>query len=56
MYEVSKCSGQEALRDLEKAFKRFFEYCHKKKAGKLIECGYLADRDYNAAKNIAKLA
>lgn len=24
MYEVSKCSPQEALRDLEKAFKNFF--------------------------------
>jgi len=33
MYDVSKCAAQEALRDLEKAFKRFFENCHKKKAG-----------------------
>jgi putative transposase len=32
-YEVSKCAPQEALRDLEKAFKRFFENCKKKKAG-----------------------
>jgi putative transposase len=34
MYEVSKCAPQEALRNLEKAFKRFFENCKKKKAGK----------------------
>jgi putative transposase len=26
MYEVSKCSPQEALRDLDKAFKKFFEH------------------------------
>ena len=25
MYEVSKCAPQEALRDLDKAFKNFFE-------------------------------
>lgn len=35
MYEVSKCAPQEALRNLEKAFQRFFENCNKKKAGKL---------------------
>jgi IS605 OrfB family transposase len=41
MYEVSKCAPQEALRNLEKAFKRFFENCKKKKAGKHKEkCGY----------------
>ncbi len=34
MYEVSKCAPQEALRNLEKAFKRFFEHCKKKKSGK----------------------
>lgn len=34
MYEVSKCAPQEALRNLEKAFKRFFENGKKKKAGK----------------------
>src|SRR5215467_6050021 len=27
MYEVSKCAPQEALRDLEKAFKNFFRKC-----------------------------
>jgi putative transposase len=31
MYEVSKCAPQEALRDLEQAFKHFFENCKKKK-------------------------
>jgi putative transposase len=41
MYEVSKCAPQEALRNLEKAFQRFFENCKKKKAGKLKgEVGY----------------
>src|SRR5215472_11023381 len=35
IYEVSKCAPQEALRNLEKAFKRFFENCKKNKAGKL---------------------
>ncbi len=34
MYDVSKCAPQEALRNLEKAFKRFFDNCKKKKAGK----------------------
>lgn len=34
MYEVSKCAPQEALRDLEKAFKRFFDNVKKKKPGK----------------------
>ncbi|HWS82980.1 MAG TPA: helix-turn-helix domain-containing protein [Ktedonobacteraceae bacterium] len=33
MYDVSKCCGQEALRDLEKAFKHFFRKCHLKKMG-----------------------
>ncbi len=33
MYEVSKCAPQEALRDLEKAFKHFFRKCHLKKMG-----------------------
>ena len=41
MYEVSKCAPQEALRNLEKAFKRFFDNCKKKKAGKISgKCGY----------------
>jgi putative transposase len=41
MYEVSKCAPQEALRNLEKAFKRFFENCKKKKAGTISgKCGY----------------
>lgn len=34
MYEVSKCAPQEALRNLEKAFKRFFDNVKKKKPGK----------------------
>ncbi len=34
MYEVSKCAPQEALRNLEKAFKNFFANCKKKKSGK----------------------
>jgi putative transposase len=34
MYEVSKCAPQEALRDLEKAFKNFFNNAKKKKQGK----------------------
>jgi putative transposase len=33
MYEVSKCAPQEALRDLEKAFKNFFKKCKLKKMG-----------------------
>jgi len=33
MYEVSKCAAQEALRDLEQAFKHFFRKCQLKKAG-----------------------
>jgi putative transposase len=34
MYEVSKCCGQEALRDLDNAFKHFFRRCRLKKEGK----------------------
>jgi IS605 OrfB family transposase len=34
MYEVSKCAPQEALRNLEKASKRFFENCKKKQEPK----------------------
>jgi putative transposase len=41
MYEVSKCAPQEALRDLEKAFKNFFRKCKLKKMGKWKgKCGY----------------
>jgi putative transposase len=35
MYDISKCAPQESLRNLEKAFKRFFDNCKTKKAGKL---------------------
>jgi putative transposase len=34
MYGVSKCAPQEALRDLDKGFKQFFDRHRKKKAGK----------------------
>ncbi len=34
MYEVSKCAPQEALRDLEKAYKNFFRRVQLKKEGK----------------------
>lgn len=34
MYEVSKCSPQEALRNLDKAFDNFFRKCKLKKQGK----------------------
>jgi putative transposase len=41
MYEVSKCAPQEALRDLEKAFKHFFRKVALKKQGKWKrKCGY----------------
>ncbi len=40
-YEVSKCSFQEALRDLDDAFKHFFRKCKLKKEGKWKgKCGY----------------
>ena len=35
MYEVSKCAPQEALRDLEQAYKNFFRRIALKKAGPL---------------------
>src|SRR5436305_3782001 len=42
MYDVSKCAPQEALRDLEQAFKHFFRKVALKKEGKWKEkCGYL---------------
>ena len=34
MYEVSKCAMQEALRDLDKAYKNFFRRVELAKAGK----------------------
>lgn len=34
MYEVSKCAPQEALRDLDAAFRHFFRRCRLKKEGK----------------------
>lgn len=41
MYEVSKCAPQEALRDLEQAFKHFFRKCKLKRIGKWKgKCGY----------------
>lgn len=41
MYEVSKCSFQEGLRDLDDAFKHFFRKCRLKKEGKFKgKCGY----------------
>ncbi len=40
-YEVSKCAFQEALRDLDDAFKHFFRKCKLKKEGKWHgKCGY----------------
>ncbi len=40
-YEVSKCAPQEALRDLDDAFKHFFRKCKLKKEGKWKgTCGY----------------
>jgi putative transposase len=35
MYEVSKCAPQEALRDLERAYKNFYRRATLKKQGKL---------------------
>ncbi len=41
MYEVSKCAPQEALRDLDTAFKNFFRKVELKKQGKWKgKCGY----------------
>src|SRR5919199_1936595 len=34
MYEVSKCAPQEALRDVDKAYKNFFHRVKQKKQGK----------------------
>src|SRR5690606_29727482 len=46
MYEVSKCCGQEALRDLQKAFQNFFTA---KKAGRMV--GYPRFKSKKNAKN-----
>ncbi len=41
MYEVSKCAAQEALRDLDNAYKNFFRKVKLKKAGKHKgKCGF----------------
>ena len=41
MYEVSKCAFQEALRDLDNAFKHFFRNVALKKQGQWkVKCGY----------------
>jgi putative transposase len=41
MYDVSKCSFQEGLRDLDAGFKHFFRKCKLKKEGKWKgKCGY----------------
>jgi putative transposase len=41
MYDVSKCSFQEGLRDLDDGFKQFFRKCKLKKEGKWKgTCGY----------------
>jgi putative transposase len=41
MYDVSKCSFQEGLRDLDDGFKHFFRKCKLKKEGKFKgKCGY----------------
>ena len=40
MYDVSKCAPQEALRDLDKAFKNFFRRVKEKKQGRKIKAGY----------------
>ena len=39
MYEVSKCAPQEALRDLDKAYKNFFRGLGEKKAGRKVQIG-----------------
>jgi putative transposase len=39
--EQSKCAPQESFRDLQKAFKNFFDKCKKRKKGKFKgKCGY----------------
>jgi putative transposase len=40
MYEVSKCAPQEALRDLDRAFARFFRRLKERRAGKQVNCGF----------------
>ena len=40
MYEVSKCAPQEALRDLDNAFRHFFRRVKQKRAGKNVKVGF----------------
>jgi putative transposase len=40
MREVSKCAPQEALRDLDNAFRRFFRRVKERKAGKNVKVGF----------------
>ncbi|MBN1371133.1 MAG: helix-turn-helix domain-containing protein, partial [Anaerolineaceae bacterium] len=40
MYEVSKCAGQEALRDLDRGCKNYFRGLDENKAGKKTKVGY----------------
>lgn len=49
MYEVSKAAPQEALRDLEKAFRQFFRRAGLKKQGKLK--GKVGYPRYKSKKN-----
>jgi putative transposase len=50
MYEVSKCAMQEALRDLEKAYKNFFRKVKLKKQGKHKgKCGFPKFKSRNKA-------
>ena len=40
MYEASKCSPQESLRNLDEAYARFFRRVEEKKAGKKVKVGF----------------
>lgn len=40
LYEYSKCAGQEALRDLDKAFNNFFRRVKQKKKGAFVKVGF----------------
>lgn len=40
LYEYSKCAGQEALRDLDKAFSNFFRRVKQKKKGSFVKVGF----------------
>lgn len=51
MYQYSKCSPQSALRNLEKAYKRFFDYIKKNKKGvKCRRVGYPKHKKKNKAR------